>query len=35
LIALKDLNHVMSPGPNAIKISEALASCFKIIEDEN
>jgi hypothetical protein len=34
LIALRDLNHVMSPGPNSIKISKALASCFKIIEDE-
>jgi hypothetical protein len=34
LIPLKNLNHVMSPGPNALKISKALASCFKIIEDE-
>lgn len=34
LISLKDFNHVMSPGPNAIKISKALASCFKLIGDE-
>jgi hypothetical protein len=34
LISLKNLNHVMSPGPNAVKISQALASCFKIIQDE-
>jgi len=34
LISLKDFNHVMSPGPNSIKISNALASCFKLIEDE-
>lgn len=34
MISLKDLNHVMSPGPNSIKISKALASCFKLIEDE-
>jgi hypothetical protein len=34
LISLKNLNHVMSPGLNAVKISQALASCFKIIQDE-
>jgi hypothetical protein len=34
LISIKSLDHVMSPGPNAIKISKALASCFKIVEDE-
>ena len=34
MISLKDLNHVMSPGPNSMKISKALASCFKLIEDE-
>lgn len=34
MISLKDLNHVMSPGPNAIKISKALASCFKTVIDE-
>ena len=34
LISLKNLDHVMSPGPNALKISKALASCFKIVEDE-
>ena len=34
LISIKNLDHVMSPGPNALRISKALASCFKIVEDE-
>jgi hypothetical protein len=35
LISIQNLNHVMSPGPNSIIISKALASCFKIVVDEN
>ena len=34
LISIQNLNHVMSPGPNAIIISKALASCFKTVIDE-